>query len=106
MEAVPRQKDLKAGVFSFLMAKLGQTYGRVKQNAFANRIYFKPALRHAVIRHPGVIRRSEKVLAINAKLEGVKGTPDAPATKCKGKPWDAFVDCLRTEMKRLVGKVA
>lgn len=87
-----------------MMAKLGQTYGRVKQNAFANRAYFKPSLRRVVIRHPGVIRRSEKVLAINAKLEAVKGTPNAPATKCKGKPWDLFVDCLGTEMKSLVGK--
>jgi len=88
------------------MAKLGQTYGHVKQNAFANRIYFKPALRHGVIRHPGVIRRSEKVLAINAKLEAVKGTPEAPATRCKGRPWSEFIDCLRTEMKGLVGKRA
>jgi len=48
--------------------KLGQTYGHVKQNAFSNRVYFKPSLRKPVIRHPGVIRRSEKVLARNRKI--------------------------------------
>jgi hypothetical protein len=98
------------------MAKLGQTYGRVKQNAFANRVYSKPSLHRAVIRHPGVVRRSTRVLAINAKLEAVKGTPNAPATKCGAspeerkqgihKPWPEFISCMRKEMKSLVGKTA
>jgi hypothetical protein len=117
MEAVPKQKRLKERTALFLMAKLGQTYGgRVKQNAFANRVYNKPSLHHVVIRHPGVIRRSEKVVAINAKLEAVKKTPNAPATKCGAtleerkrgihKPWPEFISCMRGEMKSLVGKTA
>ena len=79
--------------------KLGQTYGRVKQNVFANRTYYKPSLRKPVIRHPGVMRRSKKVLAINEK---VRASP--PASKCKGLPWAEFVACLSKEMKATVGK--
>jgi hypothetical protein len=75
--------------------KLGQTYGHVKQTAFSNRVYNKPSLRKPVIRHPGVIRRSAKVLARNEK---VKAAP--PATKCKGKPWDAFITCLSEQMPK------
>ena len=75
--------------------KKGQTYGHVKQNAFSNRIYFKPSLRHAVIRHPGVLRRSDAVLKRN---EAIRASP--PATKCKGLPWDEFVACLSREMKK------
>ena len=85
------------------MARLGQTYGRVKASATANRPYFKPSMGKVIFRHPGVLRRSKRVLAINAKLEAVAGTPNAPATKCKGKPWREFVRCLRREMKALVG---
>jgi len=85
------------------MAGLGQTTGRVKANAFANRPYFKPSMNKVIIRHPGVLRRSERVLAINKKLEDVAGTPRAPATACKGKPWREFVSCLRREMKSLIG---
>ncbi len=77
-------------------AKLGQTSGHVKQNAFANRVYYKPSLRKPVIRHPGVMRRSAKVIARNEK---VAASPPAP--KCKGKPWDEFVKCLSEEMKKL-----
>lgn len=75
------------------MAKLGQTYGHVKQNAFANRIYYKPSLRKPVIRHPGVMRRSEDVIARNEEVAA-----DPPAPKCEGKPWDEFVTCLSDEM--------
>ena len=73
-----------------------QTYGHVKQNAFYNRVYFKPTLGKLVIRHPGVNRTSEKVLARNEK---VKAKP--PATACKGLAWDEFVACLSREMKAL-----
>lgn len=77
------------------MAKKGQTYGHVKQNAFANRLYNKPSLRHLVIRHPGVIRKSDAVLARNEK---VRASP--PAAKCKGLLWDEFVTCLSREMPK------
>lgn len=76
----------------------GQTYGHVKQSAQMNRIYYKPSLGHYVIRHPGVLRRSEEVLDINKK---VRASPPAP--KCKDKPWDEFVACLSKEMKATVG---
>ncbi len=73
--------------------KLGQTYGHVKQTAFSNRVYFKPSLRKPVVRHPGVMRRSEKVLARNKEIR-----ESPPAPKCKGLPWDEFVTCLSKEM--------
>jgi len=66
--------------------KKGQTYGHVKQTALSNRIYFKPSLHHEVIRHPGVLRRSERVLDRNRK---VRASP--PAAACKGKPWDEIL---------------
>jgi len=75
--------------------KLGQTYGHVKQTAFSNRVYHKPSLRKPVIRHPGVIRRSTKVLERNKKVAAAP-----PASKCKGKPWDEFVTCLSKEMPK------
>jgi hypothetical protein len=82
--------------------KLGQTHGHVKQNAFSNRVYNKPSLRKAVIRHPGVLRRSTKVIDRNKK---VKAAP--PASKCAKKgpggtptPWDQFVTCLSEQMPK------
>jgi len=84
------------------MASLGRTYGR-PNTPFGSKVYYKPSMGRIIFRIPGVVRRSEKVLAINAKLEAVAGTPDAPATKCKGKPWREFVKCLKYEMKRLIG---
>lgn len=74
--------------------KLGQTWGHVKQNVFANRIYYKPTLRKPIIRHPGVIRRSEKVLAINKRFAEIK-----PAVACKGLPWEKFVKCLSEQLR-------
>jgi hypothetical protein len=80
--------------------KLGQTYGHKKQNVFSNVVYNKPSLRKPVIRHPGVLRRSPKVLARNEKI---RASP--PASKCGKKgpngtptPWDQFVTCLAKEM--------
>jgi hypothetical protein len=82
--------------------KLGQTSGHVKQTAFSNRVYNKPSLRKAVIRHPGVLRRSERVLGRN---EAVRASP--PAAKCGKKgpggtatPWDEFITCLSEQMPK------
>ncbi len=75
--------------------KLGQTPGRVRNLLGVSRIYYKPSLGKFVIRKPGVIRRSTKVLERNKK---VRASP--PATKCKGLPWDQFVACLAKEMPR------
>jgi len=79
--------------------KKGSTPGRVRNLLGVSRIYYKPALGKFVIRKPGVIRRSDKVLSINQK---VRASPPAP--KCKGKPWDEFVSCLSKEMKATVGR--
>lgn len=73
--------------------KLGSTAGRTRNVLGITRAYFKPSLGKLVIRKPGVIRRSEKVLERNRK---VRASP--PATKCKGKAWDEFVACLSKEM--------
>jgi len=82
--------------------KLGQTSGHVKQSAFSNRVYHKPSLAKAVIRHPGVLRRSAKVLARNEK---VRAAP--PAAKCGKKgpggtptPFHDFIACLSKEMPK------
>jgi len=79
----------------------GQTYGRVKQNAFANRIYYKPSLRKPVIRHPGVMRRSLRVIAINKRMAAIK-----PAARCKDKPWDEFTACMSEILRTELGKPA
>ncbi|MBA7649411.1 hypothetical protein ES703_57208 [subsurface metagenome] len=75
--------------------KLGATAGRVRNLLGVARIYFKPSLGKFVIRKPGVIRRSEAVLARNRKIRD-----DPPAAKCKGLPWDKFVTCLAKEMPK------
>jgi hypothetical protein len=63
------------------------------------KIYTKPSMDGAIIiRKRGVIRRSEKVKAINRKLAAAK-----PARACKGKPWKEFVSCLREQTARAVG---
>jgi hypothetical protein len=85
------------------MAKKGLTRGRVRgSNIPGVRPYYKGALRKVVFRPVNVIRSSDRVIAINQKLEEVRGTDRAPARKCKGRPWAQFVECLRDEMKKLV----
>ena len=76
------------------MAGLGTSYGHVKQNAFSNRVYYKPSLKKPVIRFPGVTRKSKKVVAINEKFAAIK-----PAKACAGKSWNEFVACLRNQLK-------
>jgi len=87
------------------MAKLGTTYGHVKQNIASNRVYIKPSLQKPVIRFPGVVRRSEKVLAINEKLEALRGKPEHPSTICKGRPWHQFIACTSAEMDKVISPV-
>lgn len=77
------------------------TKGKV-QHLPGARYFIKPALGKVIIRKSGVIRRSQDVLRINSKLEGLKGTGRTPAEACAGKPWDQFVSCLRSEMKKVV----
>ena len=84
------------------MATLGRTYGR-PNTPFGSKVYYKPSMGRIIFRIPGVIRKSEKVLAINAKLEALRGSPDHPATKCKGRSWRQFIACLRAEMKKVIG---
>jgi hypothetical protein len=62
----------------------GETYGRVKQNVFDNRVYYKKSLGHPVIRRKGVSRRSTKVMTINTVLKGLAKSPEHPSIKCKG----------------------
>ena len=83
------------------MATKGRTYGR-PNTPWGSKIYFKPSMGRVIARKPGVLRKSDDVLAINKVLEDLKGSSDHPATKCKGKPggWKEFVSCLRDEMKK------
>jgi len=78
--------------------KKGVTYGHVRQTATQNRIYWKPSLRRWIIRTPGVIRSSDKVLERNKK---VRANP--PATKCAGLSFadGSFQKCLREQMLKL-----
>jgi len=88
------------------MARLGRTYGR-PNTPWGTKVYFKPSMGRVIGRKPGVVRRSEYVLKINEQLEALKGSPEHPATKCKGKPggWKEFISCLRAEMKKAIKKV-
>lgn len=86
------------------MAELGATAGRTRITSIpGTRVFYRPSLGKIVFRPINVIRSSRAVLAVNAKLEAVRGTPRAPATICKGRSWKPFVACLKTEMKKLVG---
>jgi len=80
--------------------KLGPTVGRVAHGELYGariRLYRKPSIGMQVVRKSGVIRRSEKVLAINRKVKA-----DPPAPKCKDKPWFEFIACLSEEMAKTV----
>ena len=79
-----------------MVAKKGQTPGRVRNLLGVSRIYYKPSLGKFVIRKAGVIRRSDKVIARNESVAAAK-----PAKACKGKPWGEFVTCLSEEMKKV-----
>ena len=96
------------------MAKLGRTRGRVKHNAFDNRVYYKPTIGKAVIRTKGVDRRSKAVIARNEKLEALEGKPEHPVTACVRElrakypeeeyehiPADALWECLSDKMRAL-----
>lgn len=58
------------------------------------RVYYKPSIGKIVFRAAGVMRRSEKVVAINKKFATIK-----PSVACKGRPWKKFVKCLREQLK-------
>lgn len=76
---------------------LGQTYGlKRKYNVWQAKPFYKPALHKLVIRHPGVNRKSPKVLERNFAVERVK-----PARKCKDLSWPQFVSCLSREMRKI-----
>jgi hypothetical protein len=84
--------------------KKGATRGRVRGTSIpGTRVFYRPSLGKVVFRPTNVIRSSDKVLAINAKLAAVRGTDRAPARQCKGKPWREFVDCLKDAMRSVVG---
>jgi hypothetical protein len=77
----------------------GQTAGNPNTPVGA-KAYYKPAIGKLVLRKPGVLRRSEKVIARNIKVAEKK-----PATACKGiaatKGFKGFKTCLREEMKKI-----
>jgi len=81
--------------------KLGQTYGSKKATVFANSMYYKPALKKVVIRHPGVLRRSERVLDRNRRVATAKPAAKCGGTKENPKPLSEFLACLSEEMKRV-----
>ncbi|MGQ9469768.1 MAG: hypothetical protein ACUVTD_08140 [Nitrososphaerales archaeon] len=83
-----------------------QTYGKRKMTGFTNRPYYKPSLRKVIMRHPGVLRRSADVLAINAVLKGLAGKPEHPSYKCGGLAWPERIACLKREMAAVIKPVA
>jgi hypothetical protein len=76
-----------------------QTRGRPNTPVGA-KAFYKPTLGKLILRKPGVLRRSEKVIARNEKVAAAK-----PAAACKGiaaeKGWKKFVTCLREQMKKV-----
>ena len=82
-----------------------QTPGKVKQSAFANRVYYKPSLRKVVIRHPGVLRVSEDVRKINEQLRALAGKPQHPSVQCGGMSWAERIKCLKVKMKEAIKPV-
>lgn len=76
---------------------------KVKQTAFANRVYYKPSLAKPVIRWPKVVRRSPYVLAIMSILEGLAGKGiKHPSTYCGGLTWNERIKCLKRQMEKLM----
>jgi hypothetical protein len=77
--------------------KKGQTPGKVRNVLGVTRMYYKPALGKFILRKPGVIRTSDKVLARNEK---VRASP--PAKACKGLHFydGTFQACLAKNMPR------
>jgi len=71
----------------------GQTSGSPNTGIGA-KAYYKPSLGKIVLRKPGVLRRSDRVIARNRTFAVAK-----PAAACKGvaatKGWKGFVSCLR-----------
>jgi hypothetical protein len=87
------------------MARKGLTRGRTRITAIpGTRVIYKPSLGKVVFRPTNVIRKSDKVLAHNAKLEALKDKSEHPARQCKGKPWPEFISCLKKQMALAVGK--
>ena len=84
------------------LGKKGATAGRVRGTSVpGTRIFYRPSLGKIVFRPTNVIRSSDKVLARNEKLARLRGTGNAPPSKCKGRGWKEFVSCLKTEMKKI-----
>jgi hypothetical protein len=73
--------------------KLGRYAGKAN-SAYGVKWFYKPALGKVVGRYPGVNRKSTKVLERNRAMAAKK-----PASACKGKPWDEFTSCLRSQLK-------
>ena len=90
------------------VTRIEYTKGRVAHSYLHGkpiRIYAKPSLGKDVVRKSGVIRRSDKVRAVNEKVKAYK-----PAKYCKGvaaeKGYDAFRKCLREQMLIALGKLS
>ena len=77
-----------------------QTFGTPNTPVGA-KAFYKPSMGRLILRKPGVLRRSDKVIAVNKLLVEAKVKP---ATKCKGMPWKKFVSCLRGEMGAIISK--
>jgi len=66
------------------------------------RAYVKPSMKGLlVIRKKTVNRISEKVLAKNASFSTTMGGSAGAVVSCRGKPWDAFISCLKEKAKTL-----
>ena len=88
------------------MASKGATEGRTRSTSIpGTRVFYRPSLGKVVFRPTNVIRSSDNVLKINAKLEDLRGKDSHPAKKCKGKGWKEFIKCMKTEMKSVITKV-
>jgi len=94
------------------MAEKGRTWGKKQVSVFANVPYYKPVLRKIVIRYPGVLRRSDKVLAVNKALEDLRNSSSHPSKQCSydalkaaGIPsptWHDRIKCLREKMRAVI----
>jgi len=90
-----------------------QTPGRVRHLNGMGRFFIKPSLGRVLIRKSGVIRRSDKVRAINKKVAANPPAARAKAACLKDHPEFGevcpihyFRKYLRKEMEAVVGKGA
>lgn len=72
--------------------------GKVRHNAFDNRVYWKPTLKRLVVRSTGVNRTSGAVVKRN-KIFAEKAPQMVLA--CRGQSWDKYIACMKNKAKEL-----